>query len=83
MKLGIATERSSSTSGIFRLPQLAHGAGGRRDDCAHYGDCIGRFAKVRSNRDGHCPDGCASYEIDPNLRTALEHESYRRIGGEW
>lgn len=59
----IAPVRASAKTitGVFRLPVLVAGPGTRRDDCALYSDCLGRFAFKSTQREAHCPNGCGAF----------------------
>lgn len=41
---------AEEVSGLHRLPMLAVGEGPRRDDCANYDDCLGRFVRLKVRR---------------------------------
>lgn len=73
----------SSPSGVYRLPVLIAGRGERRDDCTHYGECLGRFVRSvkyyrgrshDADAPARCPAGCSSFALVPShVRHGIAH----------
>lgn len=58
---------------------LVVGEGHKHHDCVHYDGCMSDFAHEHGDEtDGHCPRGCAHFQLEAPSPNRLMHEAVSR-----